>query len=74
MISFGYEIEGDLGYYVYDFGKLLVMIYYWFLGEEFRGDMVSLFCSFFEFFFCDLLVMEVIYFFNCFKSLLFVFI
>lgn len=58
MINSGYEIEGDPGHYVYDFGKPPVMTYYWFLGEEFRGDMVSSLCSFLESSFRDLLATE----------------
>ena len=73
MINSGYEIEGDPGHYVYDFGKPPVITYYWFLGEEFRGDMVSSLCSFLESPFRDLLATKATHLSNCFKSSLFAF-
>lgn len=43
IISSGFQVEGDPGHYVYDkFDELPAATYYWFLGQEFRGDMVSL--------------------------------
>ena len=37
-------VQGDPAHYVYDkFDKLPKVTYYWFLGKEFRGDMVSLY-------------------------------
>lgn len=42
IIGSGFQVEGDPGHYVYDrFDELPAATYYWFLGEEFRGDMVS---------------------------------
>ena len=42
IIGSGFQVEGDPGHYVYDkFDELPTATYYWFLGEEFRGDMVS---------------------------------
>ena len=36
-------MEGDPGHYVYDkFDEIPAATYYWFLGQEFRGDLVSL--------------------------------
>ena len=44
IVSTGFQVEGDPAYFVYDkFDKLPVATYYWFLGKEFRGDMVSFF-------------------------------
>jgi len=43
IISSGFQVEGDPGHYVYDkFDELPTATYYWFLGQEFRGDLVSL--------------------------------
>jgi len=43
IFSSGFQVEGDPGHYVYDkFDELPAATYYWFLGQEFRGDMVSL--------------------------------
>lgn len=42
IIGSGFQVEGDPGHYVYDrFDELPAATYYWFLGQEFRGDMVS---------------------------------
>ena len=42
VISSGIRVLGDPGHFVYDeFDKLPVATYYWFLGKQFRGDMVS---------------------------------
>lgn len=37
------KVEGDPGHFVYNFENVPATTYYWFLGEEFRGDMVSLY-------------------------------
>ena len=43
IISSGFQVEGDPGHYVYDkFDEIPAATYYWFLGQEFRGDLVSL--------------------------------
>ena len=42
VISSGIQVQGDPGHFVYDkFEQLPVATYYWFLGKQFRGDMVS---------------------------------
>ncbi|PFX26969.1 basement membrane-specific heparan sulfate proteoglycan core protein-like isoform X2 [Stylophora pistillata] len=41
IINSGYKIEDDPGHYVYKFDKPPAKTYYWFLGEEFRGDMIT---------------------------------
>ena len=46
IISSDIVVQGDPARYVYDkFDKLPKVTYYWFLGKEFRGDMVSLYSS-----------------------------
>lgn len=46
IISSDIVVQGDPAHYVYDkFDKLSKVTYYWFLGKEFRGDMVSLYSS-----------------------------
>lgn len=46
IISSDIVVQGDPAHYVYDkFDKLPKVTYYWFLGKEFRGDMVSLYSS-----------------------------
>ena len=43
-------MEGDPGHYIYDkFDELPATTYYWFLGQEYRGDMVSLLKIYFDF-------------------------
>lgn len=42
IISTDLQVQGDPQHFVYDkFDKKPAGTYYWFLGEEFRGDMVS---------------------------------
>lgn len=43
IISTGFRVEGDPHYVVFEnYDKIPTGTYYWFLGKEFRGDMVSL--------------------------------
>lgn len=46
IITSDIVVQGDPARYVYDkFDKLPKVTYYWFLGKEFKGDMVSLHSS-----------------------------
>lgn len=46
IVSTGFQVQGDPQYFVYDkFETLPDATYYWFLGKEFRGDMVSFLCA-----------------------------
>lgn len=43
IISTGFRVEGDPQYFVFEnYDKIPAGTYYWFLGKEFRGDMVGL--------------------------------
>lgn len=46
IVTNGFQVQGDPQHFVYDkFDKLATGTYYWFLGEDFRGDMVPIYAS-----------------------------